>query len=206
MSPCVPGFGGTMFSGAILPERMTLIWKTPLGVRLICAFLIAPFAPVGSAYLKPIPSTLDQPDDGIGKHCVAASSFRLRLAPFVTGLPFTKSSLCAVSLTSHIAFPAGVSLGFFPSKMFVSALFCRIAGVHGQLFAAWVQGLGAWVGMLPPPLFVGVIAASEKSFRLLLVSLTRVRLIVVPLPAGSVSGGPEVGPPEKAATVFVRPV
>src|SRR5215467_1602755 len=195
MSPCVPGFGGTMFTEPCLPEMMTLIWNTPPGVRLICAFLTAPFAPVGSEYLKPIPSTLDQPDDGIWKHCVTASSFRLSVAPFVTGLPFTMSSLGAVSFTSHIAFRAVGSPGFFTKKMFVATLFCSTTGVHGQLFAACVQGSGAWVGTLPAPLFVGVIAASEKSLWLLLVSPTRVRLIVVPLPAGFVLGGPEVGPP-----------
>src|SRR5262249_10158529 len=144
MSPCVPGFGGTMFTEAFLPEMMTLIWKTPLGVRLICAFLTAPFAPVESAYLKPIPSTLDQPEDGIWKHWVAASRFRLSVAPLVTGLPFTESSFGAVSFTSHIALRAVASLGFgfFTRKIFVATLFCRISGVHGQLFAACMQGFG----------------------------------------------------------------
>ncbi|TMA78689.1 MAG: hypothetical protein E6J77_20865 [Deltaproteobacteria bacterium] len=73
------------------------------------------------------------------------------------------------------------------------------------MFAAWVQGSDVCVGTLPAPLLVGVIAASWKSVRLLLVSATRVRLIAIPSPAGSVSGVPEVAK-DAPGIVFVLPV
>ena len=138
---------------------------------------------------------MDHPPDGMLKHWVTASSFRLSVTPLAVGSPTSVLRLPGSSFTSHSTFRDVAPSGFFTRKMWVATVSWGVAGVQGQLFVAWVQGFGAWVGMLPAPLFVGVIAASEKSFRLLLVSLTRVRLIVVPLPAGLVSGGPEVGPP-----------
>ena len=159
---------------------------------------------------------LDHPLDGIWKHCVFASSFRLSVAPLAMGFPFTMLVLPAASFTSHSTLRpvASAGSGFFTRKMCVATVswgggsvevVVVVAGVHGQLFAAWVQGSDVCVGTLPGPLLVGLMAASWKSVRLLLVSVMRVRLIVMPSPAVSVSGVPEVAR-DAPGTVFALPV
>ena len=61
--PSSPGFGGTTSTGPFLPRIRTLIWKMPLGVSLMLAFLTAPGACL-LEYLKPSEPSLDQPSFG----------------------------------------------------------------------------------------------------------------------------------------------
>ena len=112
----------------------------------------------------------------------------------------------AFSFTNHSTLRDVGSPGFFTRKMWVATVSWGVTGVQGQLFAAWVHGFGACVGGVGGPLFVGVSAASAKSAELSLVSVIRVRLIVVPLPAARLVGVPDVGPPTNAGRVFVLPV
>src|SRR2546422_8216110 len=112
--PSLPGFGGTAETGPPLPRTRTLIWKMPLGVRLMITFFTAP-GEFLFEYWKPSVPIFDQPSFGsvnVWSEPVPPFAITSRVAPFTVGSP-TSPSLLPLSSAWPVTFRLLASvLGF----------------------------------------------------------------------------------------------